>query len=37
MPDDTRRPLVSLLYAATTLLIAVAFLVEILRGGCPVP
>lgn len=37
MPTTARTVLHSLLYAAVTLLIAVAFFAEILRGDCPVP
>ena len=37
MPTRTRTVLHASLYAAVTLVIAASFLLEILRGGCPVP
>ena len=37
MDTKTKHPLVLLFYAAVAALISFAFLIEIVRGGCPVP
>ncbi len=37
MPTRSRNALRLFLYSAVTLLIATAFLAEMVQGGCPVP